>query len=377
MTDQKTDNFFTPADRWLDYLNKKYPNVWAEMKKCRESFQFEVYKHKEWEYLKNFPAWVEMPMVLAPFLFETNIKNGYQYKAYKEAIEIGLCIGSDNDAFREAFQRADCEVSSMGPMYLWRKTKSVYRFAPELYEELANQPLDGALQMQSFYRLPEWAVYIETPGLTISGREIVGFIANTDYAMDWSNPERNTPCLDLTIFYNEKASPPDSLQVPMGERNVKETIDKLYKVDMDQRECSAKKYGNVFTNRELPEHDDMMYICSEEPDIDREEASVSSHARKKKGNVPKKSIIVNVGVRVSHYIKKYKRQAFDNGNDTVGGVSKRPHIRRAHWHTYWIGPREAKYPERQAIPKWLPPIPVNVHWQEELPVSIKLVDGDT
>jgi hypothetical protein len=35
----------------------------------------------------------------------------------------------------------------------------------------------------------------------------------------------------------------------------------------------------------------------------------------------------------------------------------RPHVRRAHWHSYWTGPR-ASPEQRKPIVKWLPPIPV-------------------
>jgi hypothetical protein len=35
----------------------------------------------------------------------------------------------------------------------------------------------------------------------------------------------------------------------------------------------------------------------------------------------------------------------------------RPHIRRAHWHTFRRGPRDG---EQTRVIRWLPPIPVNV-----------------
>jgi hypothetical protein len=50
--------------------------------------------------------------------------------------------------------------------------------------------------------------------------------------------------------------------------------------------------------------------------------------------------------------------------------SPRPHIRRAHWHSYWTGPRKGK---REAILKWLPPIPVGAG---ELVPTIHLVEKE-
>jgi hypothetical protein len=52
-------------------------------------------------------------------------------------------------------------------------------------------------------------------------------------------------------------------------------------------------------------------------------------------------------------------------------ASPRPHIRRAHWHTYWTGPHTE--PERRkAALRWLPPIPVAVE-RGELPVTVRPV----
>ena len=48
-----------------------------------------------------------------------------------------------------------------------------------------------------------------------------------------------------------------------------------------------------------------------------------------------------------------------------GHASPRPHIRRAHWHSYWVG--QKSQPEaRSVVLKWLPPIPVNVLDTEDL-----------
>jgi hypothetical protein len=40
-------------------------------------------------------------------------------------------------------------------------------------------------------------------------------------------------------------------------------------------------------------------------------------------------------------------------------ASPRAHVRRAHWHAFWTGPK-AQPEERKLILHWLPPIPVNV-----------------
>src|SRR5262249_43973173 len=55
-------------------------------------------------------------------------------------------------------------------------------------------------------------------------------------------------------------------------------------------------------------------------------------------------------------------------------ASSRPHIRRAHWHSFWTGKRDQP-DARSAILKWLPPIPVDVQDVEELTTTARAVGG--
>lgn len=50
-----------------------------------------------------------------------------------------------------------------------------------------------------------------------------------------------------------------------------------------------------------------------------------------------------------------------------------PHVRAAHWHTFWVGPRSATFPDRKPIIRWLPPIPIGMDWRRELPTNIHMV----
>ena len=51
----------------------------------------------------------------------------------------------------------------------WRMTQGIYRFHPEANAALVETPVTGPLPIEVFYQLPQWCVFIETPGL-ISAR---------------------------------------------------------------------------------------------------------------------------------------------------------------------------------------------------------------
>ena len=79
---------------------------------------------------------------------------------------------------------------------------------------------------------------------------------------------------------------------------------------------------------------------------------------------PKEPQVWDVGVRVSNAIWNYKNheRTAEKEMASVQGAhsSPRPHVRAAHWHTFWVGPRSAKFPDRKPIIRWLPPIPIGM-----------------
>ena len=91
--------------------------------------------------INNIPDWCIMP-TLFPFLVITHRYGEAYYLTHMD------------------------ELMTIGSMYVWRASKGIYRFAPEIYEALISQPLTGDLPTDCLYHLPEWAVYIETPSLS-------------------------------------------------------------------------------------------------------------------------------------------------------------------------------------------------------------------
>ena len=57
----------------------------------------------------------------------------------------------------------------------------------------------------------------------------------------------------------------------------------------------------------------------------------------------------------------------------LDAMNRVDHVRAAHWHTFWVGPGSAKFPDRKPIIRWLPPIPIGMDWRRELPTNIHIV----
>jgi hypothetical protein len=72
----------------------------------------------------------------------------------------------------------------------WRMGKGVYRFDPELLEELWQTPVTGEIPGEVLLRLPEWCVYLELPDKKLSGEmDIRGCFAFLDWEPRFSRAE--------------------------------------------------------------------------------------------------------------------------------------------------------------------------------------------
>ncbi len=105
----------------------------------------------------------------------------------------------------------------------------------------------------------------------------------------------------------------------------------------------------------------LIYLCSEKPDYSRQPPGNPQPRKTKRGFkiFPASSTTtISVGNRLGTAITRAKAENHESpGQPGPGGrKSPIPHIRRAHWHSYWIGPRG----NQTLIVKWLPPIAVNL-----------------
>lgn len=112
----------------------------------------------------------------------------------------------------------------------------------------------------------------------------------------------------------------------------------------------------------------LTYLASAKPDI-LENAETKQTYRKPVG-IPKNKYSEirkwDVGIRIGSAVRTVKsKQSATNGATGLGG-KKRPHIRKAHWHYYWFGPKDGHRVKR---PIWLTEISVNIDGTD-LPVVI-------
>lgn len=255
-------------------------------------------------------------------------------------------------------------IAPITTLAVWRMTQGIYRFDPTLYETLIDTPLTGDLPADVLMRLPEWCPYLETPGLHVLKRDggradLAGVWVRLEYEADGS------PVMILTLDIPEAPFPEVHALVLRGtlEQAVSDTLRQWGIADLTI-EQGVSSYLRPIINL-------ILYLVGS-GDVTGKHGQPGNPAPKRiKGGArlfPVPGVRQwDVGVRMGAAL----RRAYHAAELLAGTHSgPRPHIRRAHWHSYWTG--KAGQP-RILKPKWLPPIPVNLDEVDDLPSVIRKI----
>ena len=319
-------------------LSRKYPGAW------RQAEAFRAGRGKD---VPDWPAWCFLPIA------------GWH-----------AIVSTAADAHRLDLQSIG-DVGCLAALGTWRVTQGVYRFDPDLLTALASTPVEGDLPAELFYRLPEWCVYIETPGQQWITTPLYGFFAHMERDMNTGHDELRL------VLDTETALQPLPIHIgqwPLAEAMQRAVAEARRQAVFNGWTALAADLPSTLDFEIAPLISMLLYLCSENAEVG--EGTDAPHnpepVRTKKGwkfFAPDKTRMWDVGVRIGAALRQGRTPAHA-GEGTH--ASPRPHVRRAHWHTYRIG---AGRTERQL--KWLPPIPVNVADTESLPTTIKLQHSKT
>lgn len=236
---------------------------------------------------------------------------------------------------------------------LWRKSKIIYRYDSDVAQALVDQPLDGELPREALYHLPFYCIFIEHK-FKFQGFFTVGFFAWMEYDVPSRTPE-------LRLLYLMQDGVTVSSPVILSGGTLMDSTEALIE--------SARKRAEQVPDMLMPEVDCwpeepdlvasinmVLYLCSTEPDIPAE-GELRQRRTYNPDGAPKRAATLDVGTRIGAALRKAAAvQSTEHSGVSSGHASPVPHIRRAHWHHFWAGPRDG---DRSLVVHWLPPIPVN------------------
>lgn len=315
-----------------------YPQAWRQADELRAGRGVD---------LPNWPTWCYLPLAGA-------------YSIVSAELQVPSLSGAYTG-----------DVGRLGALLAWRMTQGIYRFDPAVYEAVRDTPISGDIPHEVLHRLPEWCVYIETPGQDLQGSPMHGCFAH----LEW---DANTARTELRLLLDTDAA---LLPVPLhlGAWSLAESLDRMAAethVQAARTGATVPPAGEITAGlRPIVEPlvSLLLYLCTQAGEIGAEghRPHNPEPTRTKRGwrlFQPDRPTTWDVGLRLGAALRRaYQAEQTGQGGTHAG---PRPHIRRAHWHGFWSGPLDGA---RRYDLRWLPPIPVAVDPAADLPAVIRPV----
>lgn len=230
-------------------------------------------------------------------------------------------------------------VAEIGAVAAWRASQGVYRIHPALVDELADTPLEH-VPTEWLFQLPEWCVWVEI------GEG--GFFAHLESDANTGRPE-----LRFWVI------PPDQTPYPVIVHLDRPTLGEGVEAAMREAEFQARaaladfsapnSVTDVLKNRASMFTALVVYLIGAVRDGDCRNAKTGPGRPVPSRRTPNHPQAWEIGWKQGTAFAA-ARQAASRGGEHSG---PRPHVRRAHWHHFWEGPKSGL---RNLVVRWLPPI---------------------
>lgn len=239
---------------------------------------------------------------------------------------------------------------------LWSGCKHVYRIDRRVADELVSQGMDGSVPVEALRRLPYPIVYIESRiSIGLDERELgaAGFVAY-----------RSGDELELVALCDGGLRM--ALDVPLNGDGC--LLADVVDGQLDEMERIAWAWGGRLDREGARGQMErayaamlnlLLYVIHEEEDAEVVYAPARQVKGRKPGRRSNPETIELVGARMGRALGEARRAA---SSGSGGGSKKAPHLRRAHWASYWRGVRKGRTDGRhgdELVLRWIPPIEVN------------------
>ena len=322
----------TRPEEILRAFSDRHPGIWQFFARCRSDY-------------RDWPDWCYVPVSAA-----------HQYIGQAHGVDVETL--QIDPAYMPLFY--DASIASM--LAAWRMGRGIYRFDATLAEALAATPLTGGIPTEIFMHIPEWAVYVET---TIPSEirgfpsEIRGFFA----VLDWMRSGDHE--IEMRIFLDYGDPMLQLIPIPLvGQATIGDVLEFLrsrVRNNAKLKGFDAEGIMGVFFDGAMTSIltdiapvvlNLLLYICSPEAEYKggvRPERPAAIKTKRGERLFPASSPRVwRIGETIGARLRQARTTAPNLPDERN---APRPHLRRAHWHTYRTGPGRQNY-----IVRWLHPI---------------------
>lgn len=355
---QKADASNNAAYQAMLAFNRANPDVRAAYK---EMIHFHL-KNKKSLDLQGvfFPA--ELTMHVSPVL------QAYQQAGFYKNLEDAVKKGSEEEYTNlSALQRkAHADYWQTWLFGTWRLTQSIYTFDHKIIETVARNKIPDETPLKFFDTLPEWVQYVSFDGFDIpihhqdtSGErtaKLLGFWAGYNF----TSVDAKKSLLIFLHIDRQIGSVYDGFQpyiLPLDDM----TIGQLTGIFGDINYQAGKQLLKFALSC-------LLWLCTDKPDVqkDGQEQSLDMLSKPKYTTHKKTGEFVPPSSPVSYIVgdkigaaEAAEAQKLANADlQARQQHTKRPHIRRGHWHGFWKG-KVSERENRKWVMHWIPSIFVN------------------
>jgi hypothetical protein len=306
---------------------------------------------KEHSALKHFKLITKKYRGCIESMLEARANNkfeSWQFLSETEIVDILLSKSSElsEDKYHEVF--ADMAIAT------WGITKGIYRFDQDSFNAVIDTEQNDKIPKDILLKSPEWCIYIESPNLALYEREIKGFFV---YILGNENPEY---LLIVGDYGNNKC---EICALSFAKDNVSEML-----YDVLQKYREHEKF-TVLVSELNKIVSLIIFICTQQQEINGTPKNPVARKTKLGYRVDVRDTLQvwDVGQRIGTAIRLSEKQKKSHLVDhDIGRNMPRPHIRRAHWHGYWVGKGRSDYKLN-----WVAPALINI--SDDIPAVIHKV----
>jgi hypothetical protein len=320
---------------------------------------------------------VKIDLDRVPKVRANDLKSGAQWPPwcwYPSAFLAMSLTANPDDAFLGALESGKLSAYPLATVVAWQQGRIAARFDPDLLDAIVETPITGDLPGDILRRLPAWAFYIDCPhlgpgtGVFVSldafpQRGPGGFIAPvpTDQQIDELLITFVRPDSDVLVTAN----------LALDQGNLAETL------QASQPQPFWAQVADFLDRPAGPALQSilamLLYLASTDGDLANRNVPSERRPGAQPGlgqgapvDVMTAGYRVGAALRLAHSGERHDTAAAPTGRTTA------PHLRRAHWHSYWVGPLDQ--PEvRHLELRWISPILVSAERDDTLVTVVRSV----
>jgi hypothetical protein len=278
------------------------------------------------------------------------------------------------DTFVRALSTGEVSVYPLATAAAWHQGRLAVRFDPDLLQALLATPLSGDIPGQVLRRLPAWAFYLDCPHL---GSHVGVFVAldafptrsRADTTPVEVPAEQRSDEL-IVIFVAESRDRLVLMNLPLDQGNLADTLAASQPRPFWAQ--LAEHLGHPADSVVRGVLSMLLYLASADPDVtsrptptERPNSAAPSPARGGDVNVMTAGFRVGAALRQADSAERHR-------TDGRTGRHTAPHLRSAHWHSYWLGPLDQ--PDlRHVEVRWISPILVNAERADGMTTVVRSV----